>query len=72
MTLMVRQLQPEPTGLPLQLYCFTTTVKWTEYEGIQADIFDHLFAILPEFGLRVFQQPTGSDVAVALQKAAAA
>jgi miniconductance mechanosensitive channel len=72
MTLMVRQLQPEPTGLPLQLYCFTTTVKWTEYEAIQADIFDHLFAILPEFGLRVFQQPTGSDIAVALQKAAAA
>jgi miniconductance mechanosensitive channel len=72
MTLMVRQLQPEPTGLPLQLYCFTTTTVWTEYEGIQADIFDHLFAILPEFGLRVFQQPTGSDIAVALQKAAAA
>jgi miniconductance mechanosensitive channel len=72
MTLMVRQLQPEPTGLPLQLYCFTTTTVWTEYEGIQADIFDHLFAILPEFGLRVFQQPTGSDIAAALQKAAAA
>jgi miniconductance mechanosensitive channel len=72
MTLMVRQLEPEPVGLPLQLYCFTTTTAWTEYEGIQADIFDHLFAILPEFGLRVFQQPTGADVAVALQKAAAA
>lgn len=71
MTLMVRQLQPGPTGLPLEIYCFTTTTVWTEYEGIQADIFDHLFSILPEFGLRVFQQPTGSDVAQALQKAAA-
>lgn len=72
MTLMVRQLQPTPTGLPLEVYCFTTTTVWAEYEGIQADIFDHLFAILPEFGLRVFQQPTGSDVVSAMQKAAAA
>jgi len=72
MTLMVRQLQPGPTGLPLELYCFTTTTAWTEYEGIQADIFDHLYAILPEFGLRVFQEPAGSDVTRAVQAAAAA
>ncbi|MCS6625292.1 mechanosensitive ion channel family protein [Roseibacterium beibuensis] len=63
MTLMVRQLQPTATGLPLEIYCFTRTVAWTEYEAIQADIFDHLIAILPEFGLRLFQQPSGLDVA---------
>jgi miniconductance mechanosensitive channel len=63
MTLMVRQLQPTATGLPLEIYCFTRTVAWTEYEGIQADIFDHLIAILPEFGLRLFQQPSGLDLA---------
>ena len=62
MTLLVRQLQPGPTGLPLEIYCFTSTTAWAEYEGIQADIFDHLYAILPEFGLRVFQQPSGGDV----------
>ncbi|HWL61838.1 MAG TPA: mechanosensitive ion channel family protein [Steroidobacteraceae bacterium] len=71
MTCMVRQLQPGPAGLPLELYCFTSTTKWAEYEGIQADIFDHLYAILPEFGLRVFQEPAGSDVRRALQEAAA-
>ena len=63
MTLMVRQLEPNPSGLPLEIYCFTRTVAWTEYESIQADIFDHLIAILPEFGLRLFQQPSGLDVA---------
>ena len=59
---LVRQLQPGPTGLPLEIYCFTSTTAWAEYEGIQADIFDHLYAILPEFGLRVFQQPSGEDL----------
>lgn len=59
---MVRQLQPGPTGLPLEIYCFTATTAWVEYEGIQADIFDHLYAILPEFGLRVFQEPSGADM----------
>jgi miniconductance mechanosensitive channel len=62
MTQMVRQLQPGPTGLPLEVYCFTATTAWVEYEGIQADIFDHLYAILPEFGLRVFQEPSGADM----------
>lgn len=56
MTLMVRQLQPEPTGIPLQIYCFTNTTDWVDYEAIQADVFDHLLAILPAFDLRVFQQ----------------
>lgn len=62
MTLMVRQLAPTSDGLPLELYCFTNTTAWVAYEGIQSDIFDHLLAILPEFGLQVFQHPGGSDV----------
>ncbi|WMJ67598.1 mechanosensitive ion channel domain-containing protein [Stenotrophomonas sp. 24(2023)] len=55
MTLLVRQLQPTTEGLPLELYCFTRSTAWGEYEGVQSDIFDHLLAILPAFGLRVFQ-----------------
>ena len=62
-TLMVRLLPPGPEGLPIEIYCFTDTVDWGEYEAIQADIFDHLLAILPEFGLRLFQQPSGLDFA---------
>jgi len=56
MTLLVRQLAPGPQGLPLEVYCFTVTTAWGEYEAIQSDVFDHLLAILPEFGLRVFQE----------------
>lgn len=63
MTLMVRQLGPDASGLPLEIYCFTNTTVWTDYENIQADIFDHLLAIIPEFGLRIYQQPAGSDFA---------
>jgi miniconductance mechanosensitive channel len=59
---MVRQLASGPQGIPLELYCFTATVNWAEYEGIQADIFDHLFALLPEFGLARYQQPSGQGV----------
>ncbi len=62
MSLMVRQLAPGPEGLPIQLYAFTTTIVWAEYEGIQADIFDHLYAVLSEFDLRVFQSPAGHDM----------
>ncbi len=62
MTLMVRQLSPTSEGLPIEIYCFTNTVAWTEYEGIQSDIFDHLLAIAPEFNLRVYQAPSGSDM----------
>lgn len=62
MTMMVRQLEPSAQGIPLELYCFTSTTAWTEYEGIQSDIFDHLLAILPEFGLRGFQSPSGADL----------
>ena len=63
MTLLVRQLDPGPTGLPLEIYVFTNTTVWQEYETIQASIFDHLLATAPEFNLRVFQQPTGRDFA---------
>ena len=56
LTLLVRQLQPGATGLPLEIYCFTNDVRWAPYENIQSDIFDHLLAILPVFDLRVFQQ----------------
>jgi miniconductance mechanosensitive channel len=62
MTLMVRQLQPTETGLPMQLYFFTDTVEWVTYERIQSDVFDHVLAVIPEFGLRVFQSPAGSDI----------
>lgn len=61
MTLMVRQLQPTETGLPMELYFFTNTVVWVDYEGIQSDVFDHVLAVIPEFDLRVFQNPAGSD-----------
>ncbi|MFE3839066.1 mechanosensitive ion channel family protein [Pseudogemmobacter sonorensis] len=61
MTLLVRQMPPGPEGLPLEIYCFTATIAWAEYEGIQSDIFDHLIAIAPEFGLALFQSPSGSD-----------
>ncbi len=62
MTLLVRQLQPTASGLPLEIYCFTNDTRWAVYEDIQSDIFDHLLAILPEFGLRVFQEASGYDL----------
>ncbi|MDD4556102.1 MAG: mechanosensitive ion channel [Alphaproteobacteria bacterium] len=61
MALMVRQLAPSSKGLPLEIYCFTDTIVWVEYEGIQSDIFDHIYAIMPEFNLAVFQEPQGRD-----------
>jgi miniconductance mechanosensitive channel len=61
MTLMVRQLAPQETGLPIEIYAFTNKTEWAVYEGIQADIFDHILAIAPSFGLRIFQNPTGHD-----------
>lgn len=62
MMILVRQLQPTDTGLPLELYFFTATVDWIPYEGIQSDIFDHVLAVVSEFDLRVFQNPTGNDL----------
>ena len=61
LTCMVRQLSSTSSGVPLELYCFASTTDWIEYEAIQADVFDHLFAIAPHFDLRVFQHPTGFD-----------
>jgi miniconductance mechanosensitive channel len=62
MTFLVRQLPPSPDGLPIQIYVFSKDLRWAEYEGIQADIFDHVLAALPVFGLRVFQHPSGHDL----------
>ncbi len=61
-TLIVRQLQPTPQGLPLEIYCFANNTAWAVYEGIQSDIFDHLLAVAKVFDLEVYQQPSGSDV----------
>ena len=63
MTFLVRQLQPTEFGLPLEIYVFSADKNWVNYEAIQADIFDHLFAVLPYFDLRAFQRPTGHDLA---------
>jgi miniconductance mechanosensitive channel len=70
MTLLVRQLASSPQGLPIEIYCFTNDIEWSNYERIQSDIFDHLLAILPEFGLRAFQEPAGSDFSRAMASAA--
>lgn len=63
MTLLVRQLQPTETGIPLEIYVFSADKNWINYEAIQADIFDHVFAVLPYFELRAFQRPSGGDLA---------
>lgn len=62
MTFLVRQLAPTDTGLPLEIYVFSKDQAWANYEAIQADIFDHLLAAAPEFGLRIFQAPSGHDL----------
>ena len=64
-TMLVRQLDPTEKGVPIELYCFLDTIVWSEFEAIQSDIFDHLLAIMPEFGLLPFQQPSGNDIAPA-------
>lgn len=62
MTFLVRHLQPTEKGIPLEIYVFSKDQRWANYEGIQADIFDHILAIIPEFGLRVYQNPSGNDI----------
>ena len=62
MTALVRQLPPGEHGLPLEIYVFSSDTRWAQYEAIQADVFDHLLAMVPEFSLKVFQEPTGSDI----------
>ena len=61
MTFLVRHLPPTDHGLPIEIYVFSNDQVWANYEALQADIFDHILAIIPEFGLRVFQNPTGAD-----------
>lgn len=65
---MVRQLAPTPQGLPLELYFFTDVTAWKKYEHLQSDIFDHVYAVIPEFGLRMFQSPAGADFATTLPR----
>lgn len=61
-TLLVRQLNAGPQGVPIEIYCFSKDTAWINYEDIQADLFDRILAMVPEFGLRVFQEPAGSDL----------
>ncbi|WP_175651375.1 mechanosensitive ion channel family protein [Pseudomonas sp. Marseille-P9899] len=72
MTCMVRQMQTTAQGVPLEIYCFTRTTVWAEYERIQGDIFDYLLAVLPEFGLSLYQQPSGNDLRAGLSAKALA
>jgi len=65
-SLIVRQLQPTEKGLPLEIYAFSNQIAWKDYEAIQSDIFDHLIAILPEFGLKIYQAPSGYDMQIAM------
>ena len=62
MTFLVRHLAPTEHGLPIEIYVFSRDQVWSNYEGIQADIFDHILAIAPAFDLRIYQSPAGSDV----------
>ena len=68
MTFLVRQLHPNEKGLPIEIYVFCKDKAWANYESIQADIFDHIFAVIPEFELKVFQEPTGADISKAISK----
>jgi len=61
LTFLVRQLQPGPEGLPIEIYIFATTTEWVKYEDIQSDIFDHIMAVVPQFELKIFQNPTSYD-----------
>jgi miniconductance mechanosensitive channel len=62
MTMLIRHLQPTEKGLPIEVYTFSASTKWADYEGVQADIFDHILAVIPEFDLKVFQEPSGADL----------
>ncbi|MDA1191857.1 MAG: mechanosensitive ion channel family protein [Candidatus Poribacteria bacterium] len=68
MTFLIRQLAPSEHGIPIEIYVFTNDTAWVNYEGIQADIFDHILAVIPEFDLRVFQTPSGKDLQEGLER----
>lgn len=68
MTFLVRHLQPNEKGLPIEIYVFSKDKAWSNYESIQADIFDHILAVIPEFELKVFQEPSGTDISNAISK----
>ena len=70
MTFLIRQLEPTEKGLPIQIYVFSNDIDWIRYEEIQSDIFDHLLAVIPEFGLKIFQSPSGKDFEALGQKVA--
>ena len=65
---MVRQLPPQGRGLPLEIYAFSNVTNWVKYENIQSDIFDHVLSVAPQFGLSIFQEPTGFDIKKAVEK----
>ena len=65
MTLLVRQMESTQHGVPIEIYCFTSSVQWADYEMVQSDVFDHLFASAGLFGLEIFQSPSGTDIATA-------
>lgn len=67
MTIMVRQLAPSERGVPLEIYAFSSIIEWVNYEKVQADIFDHLMAVVPLFYLRIYQSPTGNDLSKILK-----
>jgi miniconductance mechanosensitive channel len=68
LTFIVRHLQPTEKGLPIEIYIFSSDTAWVNYEAIQADIFDHILAVVPEFELRIFQEPSGADISAAISK----
>ena len=72
LTFLVRQLAPTPEGLPMEIYVFVKDVRWANYEAVQADVFDHILTMIPEFGLRVYQRPAGSDLVDVSRDAAVA
>lgn len=65
--MMVRQLQPTPNGLPIELYFFTYETNWKKFEELQSDIFDHVYAVVSEFGLKMYQSPAGADIRYRLE-----
>lgn len=68
MSFIIRQLQPTEKGLPMEIYVFSKEKDWAAYEKLQNDLFDHIFAVIPEFGLKIFQSPAGNDMRTAFQQ----